>query len=589
MNKNIQDFFLSCKECILENPRNFYGCFSLGPFKNNQSLTVANALRRTLLSEIHGIAVTHLEINGVAHEYSTLVGVRESVLDILLNFKQIVLKNTSPLKKPMYGYLNIRGPGIVRASDLKLPLIIQCVDPDQYIATLNENGKLVLKFIISDFQNAQKTTNFCENFLSVQHDIQKLSNVDTLLKKPQFSMFTIFSNQRSKKGLNLFFGRKGFANQTTFKRLLTFNDRLPKKQQLFKEKRSTGIVIPKIFAKSAEAGSNLLNPLKPGNSANGSLDFAQNKASSISKPISEATQQRPIAESRYISKGQQLSTQFPLAHADGTNDLVGRKQAVSLWDQQENKKGNSFFSPPQSSRSEFIGLSGLRSPNLLWVDPLFHPVLKVNYTIETIEPIQTKIPNQIVMIELWTNGSIHPRKALYEALFYLKNMFEKLDSMKFLSYQFNKVARSNKKELVSSNSESVRVGTIFEAQETNSKFFRSFEYDFNFYHFLEHNKTPISLNQNIFVPQEIQQIEKQYFNELINQFKENWTDIPIEQLNLPSRVLNSLNKNNFLMIGDLLKFTPKQLKNFPGIGNFCIFTIQKHLKKIGLKLKTEKK
>ena len=53
--KTIQDFFLSCKECVLENPRNFYGCFTLGPFQNSQSLTVANALRRTLLSEIYGI------------------------------------------------------------------------------------------------------------------------------------------------------------------------------------------------------------------------------------------------------------------------------------------------------------------------------------------------------------------------------------------------------------------------------------------------------------------------------------------------------------------------------------------------------
>src|SRR5690242_19124853 len=156
MNQNLQDFFLGCKECVLENPRSFYGNFTLGPFKNSQSLTIANALRRTLLTEISNIAITHVEIDGVFHEYSTIEGVRESVLDILLNFKQIVLKTSLPLAKPIYGYLNVRGPGIVRVADLKLPPHIQYVDPDQYIATLNENGKLSLKFTISDFCNSLK-------------------------------------------------------------------------------------------------------------------------------------------------------------------------------------------------------------------------------------------------------------------------------------------------------------------------------------------------------------------------------------------------------------------------------------------------
>jgi DNA-directed RNA polymerase alpha subunit len=100
------------------------------------------------------IAITHVEIDGVFHEYSTIEGVRESVLDILLNFKQIVLKTSSHLVKPVYGYVNVRGPGIVRVSDLKLPPNIEYVDPNQYIATLNENGKLCFKFIISDFCSA---------------------------------------------------------------------------------------------------------------------------------------------------------------------------------------------------------------------------------------------------------------------------------------------------------------------------------------------------------------------------------------------------------------------------------------------------
>ena len=87
------EFFIYCKESRIENNRSFYGSFSLGPFDAGQSITIANALRRTLLSELKGLAITSAEIEGAFHEYSTLPGVRDSILDILLNLKDIVLKS----------------------------------------------------------------------------------------------------------------------------------------------------------------------------------------------------------------------------------------------------------------------------------------------------------------------------------------------------------------------------------------------------------------------------------------------------------------------------------------------------------------
>jgi DNA-directed RNA polymerase alpha subunit len=67
----------------------FYGRFELGPFAPGQGLTVANSLRRSLLSQLTGTAIPLVEISGASHEYETLTGVRESVLDIL-NIKQII-------------------------------------------------------------------------------------------------------------------------------------------------------------------------------------------------------------------------------------------------------------------------------------------------------------------------------------------------------------------------------------------------------------------------------------------------------------------------------------------------------------------
>ena len=146
----MSQFFISCKESKIENNRSFYGCFQLGPFEPSQSITIANALRRTLLSELYGLSIISVEIEGATHEYSNIKGVKDSVLDILLNMKEIVLKKTINTIgiKPQIGYLKARGPGIIRASNLNLPPFIQCVDPDQYIATLSNDGFLNMKFII---------------------------------------------------------------------------------------------------------------------------------------------------------------------------------------------------------------------------------------------------------------------------------------------------------------------------------------------------------------------------------------------------------------------------------------------------------
>lgn len=150
-----QKFFLSCKESRIENEKNFYGSFYIGPFNSGQSLTVANTIRRILLSEINGIAITAVNIEGAKHEYGTLPGVKDSILDIILNLKEIVLKSRFPLREPIYGYIESIGPGIVRACDIKLPFFVQCVDPNQYIATLSENSILKMKMIIQEGKNYQ--------------------------------------------------------------------------------------------------------------------------------------------------------------------------------------------------------------------------------------------------------------------------------------------------------------------------------------------------------------------------------------------------------------------------------------------------
>jgi DNA-directed RNA polymerase subunit alpha len=439
MNRTFRDFFLGCKDCVLENPRSFYGSFSLGPFKNSQSLTIANALRRTLLTEITNIAITHIEIDGVFHEYSTIEGVRESVLDILLNFKQIVLKTSIPLSKPLFGYLNVRGPGIVRASDFKLPPHIHTVDPDQYIATLNENGNLSLKFTISDVLNTHEFFPLKKNGI-----LEKMSDLK-LRSLPQSGPIHFFEE---KKGIDNF--------------------------------------------------------------------------------------------------------------------------------QKKNKKTNS-----------------------LWVDPNLNPIVKVNYLIQNLEPIGQNSQSQVIHIEIWTNGSIHPRKALYFTFDFYKNIFLKFEDMKYVNAKFN--------------------SQFFESEETLNKILKSYEYDYAFYDVfkklqnLNPNEKKKLRNKNISLDasdllktSSSEKFKVSLSNDpLLNSSplvsfadrkKEKITNgvetnqnesYPVEKLSLPFRITHCFLQNNLFTVGDILKYTPKELQNFCGIGNFSLSLIQKKFKKMGFSFKNE--
>ena len=168
------DFFIACKESRIESNTNFYGCFYLGPFDDSLTQTLANDLRRTLLSELTGLAITSIEIEGVLHKFSNLPGMKESVLDLICNLQNIVLKKQNisltqitlrPTKKTYTGFLTVSGPKVVKARDLKLPAGLQCVDPNQYIVTLADNGFLNMKFNIHEGKNyiKQKSQNLDVN------------------------------------------------------------------------------------------------------------------------------------------------------------------------------------------------------------------------------------------------------------------------------------------------------------------------------------------------------------------------------------------------------------------------------------------
>jgi len=110
------------------------------PFERGYGHTLGNALRRILLSSLPGAAVTEVSIDGVLHEYSTLDGVREDVVDILLNLKGVVFKLQN--RNEVQLTLTRDGEGVVKAGDIELPHDVEIINPDHVIAHVAPGGKL---------------------------------------------------------------------------------------------------------------------------------------------------------------------------------------------------------------------------------------------------------------------------------------------------------------------------------------------------------------------------------------------------------------------------------------------------------------
>ncbi len=123
------------------------GTFTIEPLDRGFGYTFGNSLRRVLLSSLAGAAVTSVRIEGVAHEFSTISGVKEDVTDIVLNLKGVVCRmhsDASEVEAPLV----VTGPGEITAKDIDLPAGVEILNPDLHIATLEKKTKLELYMTI---------------------------------------------------------------------------------------------------------------------------------------------------------------------------------------------------------------------------------------------------------------------------------------------------------------------------------------------------------------------------------------------------------------------------------------------------------
>ena len=135
--------FLTPKHIQIEQQSITRASVVLEPLERGFGHTLGNALRRILLSSMPGCAIVETEIDGVLHEYSTLEGVQEDVIEILLNLKGVAVKLNSNDEAEIA--LDRKGPGVVTAGDFEIGHDIEIANPEHVIANLNENGHLKLR------------------------------------------------------------------------------------------------------------------------------------------------------------------------------------------------------------------------------------------------------------------------------------------------------------------------------------------------------------------------------------------------------------------------------------------------------------
>lgn len=116
------------------------------PLERGFGTTLGNAIRRILLSSLHGAAITSVKIEGVLHEFSTVPGVREDVTDIVLNLKNVGVRLHSEYPKTIR--LQAKGPGTVRAGDIQCPSEVEILDPEAVICTVDEGAKVSMDFTV---------------------------------------------------------------------------------------------------------------------------------------------------------------------------------------------------------------------------------------------------------------------------------------------------------------------------------------------------------------------------------------------------------------------------------------------------------
>lgn len=140
------DLKIKCVNTTTASDGSQYGKFVIEPLERGFGTTIGNSLRRVLLSSLEGSAVTSVRVEGITHEYTSIPGVVEDVIDIMLNLKGLVVK--TEYDEPQHLRLDVDTPGPVLASDIQLPAGVKVINPDWLLCTVAEGGSIHADIVV---------------------------------------------------------------------------------------------------------------------------------------------------------------------------------------------------------------------------------------------------------------------------------------------------------------------------------------------------------------------------------------------------------------------------------------------------------
>jgi len=143
-------FDINCVEIKKNEYNEEYGCFIFEPLEVGQAVTLGNSLRRVLLSDLPGLAIVGIRIPGINYEFGQLPNIREDILEIILNLKEVVLKGD--INQPIVARIKKQGPGLITASCIEVSGI-SIVNPNQYIGTIMNNEVFEIEIKIQKGKN----------------------------------------------------------------------------------------------------------------------------------------------------------------------------------------------------------------------------------------------------------------------------------------------------------------------------------------------------------------------------------------------------------------------------------------------------
>ena len=185
----MNNFYIKCLKSEKVNSGTMYGQFLINSLRPGQGITIGNLLRRVLLSDLGGTTITGVRIAGVKDEFSTIPGVREDILEILLNLKGIVLKNQSIDKQ--FGHLKIKGPSVVTASSIQLSSDLEVVNPNHYIATISTSNLLEIEL---QFEYGTGYRLADQTFSKTSQDFLQIDAIFMPVQKVDFKIENVYDN-----------------------------------------------------------------------------------------------------------------------------------------------------------------------------------------------------------------------------------------------------------------------------------------------------------------------------------------------------------------------------------------------------------